>query len=336
MKKILIALIVIVGVSSCKNFDNEFDDYNYTSAYFPYQYPVRTLIMGDYIYDNSNDNDQKFVISATMGGVYTNDKDRSFEIEVDESLTEDIMFSEGGDEIQALPSEYYNLSSSSELVIPKGEYSGGIEVELTDQFFDDPEAIKLEYVVPIRLVNSTDVDSILSGKSVLDNPDVRNAALWEVQPKNFTMFAVKFINELHGTYFHYGENTVNMADGTEETNTYTEEFVANNNTSNLVTTGKNQVTLTYFLNSDAMQGEKTIVLDYNGDDITISEPQGSSYTVTGSGEFQSKEYSWGNKDRDGIVLNFTITENGNTYEADDVLVARDRAVKMETYAPFVN
>ncbi|MEX0929989.1 MAG: DUF5627 domain-containing protein [Balneolales bacterium] len=337
MKRILFTLTVLIGLTSCENFVNDFPDYDYVSGYFPYQHPVRTLVLGDYIYDNSNDNDYKFIISVTMGGAYSNEKDRRFDIEVDESMSDDILFSTGGDPIQALPSDYYTLSSDTEIVIPKGEFTGGIEVQLTEAFFDDPLAMELGYVIPIRLNGSADVDTLLSGFSAVENPDVRNAAHWEVLPKNFTMFAVKYINELHGTYFHYGENTVTEdASNTEiENNSYSEQYVENNSTARLVTTEKNQVSLTTFLNSEEMQGEATMILDFDGNDITISEEAGSPFTITGSGEYQSRQYEWGNKDRDGIVLDFTISDGVHTYEASDVLVARDRGVVMETYSPQV-
>lgn len=337
MKRIFFVLTILIGIiSSCQNFDREFPDYDYTSGYFPYQYPVRTLVLGDYIYDNSNDNDHKFVISVAMGGVYENRQDRVFEIEVDESLCANVIFGPDGNAIQALPSNYYTLSSSSQIVIPRGKYNGGIEVQLTEAFFNDPLAISNNYVVPIRLKGSADVDTILSGSPLVANPDLRNAEHWEALPKNFTMFAIKFINELHGTYFHYGENTVKDGANTVlENNTYQAQFVEFNSTSSLVTTGKNQVSLTTFLRSTAMQGEVTMLLDFNGDNITISAPADAEYTIAGTGQFRHKEYRWGNKDRDGIVLNFTLTNGGNTYEASDVLVARDRGVTMEVYTPEV-
>ncbi|MFP4367148.1 MAG: DUF5627 domain-containing protein [bacterium] len=336
MKKIFLILTMIIGLLSCENFENEFPDYDYTSGYFPYQYPVRTLVLGDYIYDNSNDNDHKFVISVAMGGVYTNKEDREFTIEVDESLCDNVLFEEGGEPVQALPSDYYTLSSDNSIVIPSGEFNGGVEVQLTEDFFNDPLAIQLGYVVPIRLVSSADVDTILSGTPAVSNPDPRNPAHWTVTPKNYTMFAVKFINEYHGTYFHYGESNVTDASNSViESTVYSETYVEQNSTMRLATTGRNQVTASTFLNSEVMAAEVELVLDFNGNDITVSAPDGSPYTISGTGQFESKAYSWGNKDRDGIVLNFTVSDGTNTYEADDVLVIRDRGVVMETYSPVV-
>ena len=57
--------------TSCYNADREFPDYEEgTFAYFAYQYPVRTLVLGNDIYDNSLDNAHKCRIWSTMGGAY--------------------------------------------------------------------------------------------------------------------------------------------------------------------------------------------------------------------------------------------------------------------------
>lgn len=335
MKKLYLVLAVIIGLSSCENFETDFPDYEYTSGYFPYQFPVRTIILGDYIYDNSNDNAHKFIISAAMGGVYSNEKDRVFEIEVDESLCDNVLFDTDGDTIRAMPSNYYTLSSTDKLVIPKGKFNGGIEVQLTEEFFNDPEAIKLNYVVPIRLVSSVDVDRILSGSSDQPDSDPR-VGPWTVAPKDFTMFAVKYINEYHGTYFHYGASKVtDGSNNTIENTTYSEDYVEFNNTSKLITTGKNQVSLTTFLRSEVLSGEIQMLLNFDGNDCTITEAEGSSYSISGTGVFKSQEYEWGNKSRNGIELNFTVSDGDNTYEANEVLVARDRGVVMELYSPVV-
>lgn len=326
-------LILATAMVSCRNFDIAHPDFKYTTGFFPYQFPVRTLVLGDYIYDNTNDNNHKFVISAHMGGVYTNDRDRTFEIQVDNSLCDDILFAANGDTIQAMPAKYYELAAST-ITIPKGELYGGVDVQLTDAFFSDPDAIRNRYVIPIRLVSSPDVDSLLSGLS--DNPDAdpRMAAEWTAAPKNFTMFAVKFINEYHGTYFHYGKSQVK--DGTSqvvEDSTYQQTYIVNDPTVSLITTGRNQVSMTTTFSSSIFTGDYQVLLTFNGDNCVITAAGGSPYTISGTGTFQSGAYEWGDKKRNGIKLSMTISDGTNTYSAEDVLVVRDRAVVMETYAP---
>jgi len=337
MKKFLLILFVAAVLGACKNFEIEHPDFKYTSGFFPYQFPVRTLVLGDYIYDNSNDNAKKFVVSVAMGGVYENTQDRTFEFEVDESLCNKALFTLGGDAVKALPKNYYTLSSTNKIVIPKGKMNGGVEVQLTDAFFNDPLAIKNTYVVPLKLKSSADVDSILSGRTLNANADIRIASQWIDAPKNFTMFAVKFINEFHGNYFHYGTNKVKDAAGAEvESTTYSTPYVENNTVANLTTAARYQVTVTAPFRSTKITGTYSMVLTFNGNNCTVSAPAGSAYTITGTGEFKSKAYEWGNKKRDGIVLKYTVSNATNKYEADEVMVARDRAVVMETYAPEFN
>jgi len=104
-----------------------------------------------------------------------------------------------------MPQNYYTLSSN-QITIPAGKVNGSIEVQLTDAFFNDPLAIKLGYVIPVRLLGSADVDTILHGKAAVANPDPRVAGDWEITPKDFTMFAVKYVNKYHGNYLHRGAN----------------------------------------------------------------------------------------------------------------------------------
>jgi hypothetical protein len=82
-------------------------------------------------------------------------------------------------------------------------------------------------------------------------------------------------------------------------------------------------------------GPIAMLLSFSGNNCTITAAPGSTFTISGTGEFKSKEYEWGNKRRDDIVLSFTVSNGVNTYTANDVMVIRDRAVVMEVYDPKV-
>ena len=164
MKKIIAALTLIVSLVACRKDQQEFPNFTYTTGYFPYQYPVRTLVLGDYIYDNSNDNNHEFEISAAMGGVYSNTQDRIFNIELAPDLCDSVLFNAGGDTVRLMPSSYYTLSSSNKIVIPAGQVNGNIMVHLNDAFFNDSLAVKLGYVIPVRIVSVTNLDSVLRGQ----------------------------------------------------------------------------------------------------------------------------------------------------------------------------
>ena len=346
MKKAVILLFAItVGLTACYNWDDGelHPDFDYTTGYFPYQFPVRTMILGDYIYDNSNDNAHKCIIYAHIGGVRENKSDRKFTIEVDNSLCDSVLFNAGGDTIMAMPEEYYTLSSYTDLVVPKGSMFGGVEVQLSDAFFNDPLAIKNTYVVPIRLRSSNDVDSILSGFSALP-ADERIASQWMIRPQNFTMYAIKYINEYDGVYLHYGQASVEDGSGTILGDSiYKELYVEFNRTYKLATVGRKSVqTAPIPFKTDpgtGITGTYQLVLNFTDDShCTLEAPDSATYTVTGTGEFlpkQKDEYtSWGNKDRDVIKVNYSIVpESGNTYTAEDVFVLQVRNVALETFTP---
>jgi hypothetical protein len=342
MKKILIfALVSVAVLSGCKNQENEFADFDYTTTYFPYQYPVRTLILGDYTYDNTNDNNHEFLISAAMGGVYSNTENRILNIKVDESLCNRTLFSSTftslTDTIRVMPSSYYTLSSYDSLVIPAGKFYGSIVVKLKDAFFDDPLAIKLGYVIPIRITGTSDVDSVLSGKASVSNPDPRVSSNWTTSPKNFTMFAVKYINPYDGQYLHRGLSIVKDASGNQvEKTSYRTTYIENNELWRLYTTSKNQVSVQGTMRSTKFSGTINLLLDFSDTgECTVKQNTGSAYTITGSGKFVKDADSWGNQTRDAIYLNYQFANGTYNYSATDTLVIRDRAVVLETYTPTV-
>lgn len=337
---VLAATLVLVG---CHNFDTEFPDYKYTSGYFPYQFPVRTIILGDDVYPNDNDNAGKFVISAAMGGVYKNKIDRNITFKVDESLCKGVCWGKDADGqpilIKALPSSYYTLSNPNIITIPKGEYNGGITVQLTDAFFNDPDAIKNTYVVPLVMTGTSDLDSLLAGSSDLPSPDRRFASQWKVAPKDFTMFGIKYITELHGNWFHYGKATIGSETVEYKVPDDFNHDVTGNEVVLLTTTGRHTSALTQNLKGSMSGFTATLIFTHDGENVTIGAPSGVDYQVSGSGTYKIDTTSaynrWSNKDRYVLTYSFTLTtSDGKVYKANDVLVARDRNVKHETYTPM--
>lgn len=304
MKKILMILTLITGLTACENQEIEFPNFDYTGGYFPYQYPVRTLVLGDDIYDNTNDNDHKFLISAAIGGVYANEKDRMFDIALAPELCSNVKFGSTNEAIHLMPQNYYTLSSSSKLTIPAGKVNGSVEVQLTDAFFDDPLAVKLGYVIPLRLVGSADVDTILQGAAAVANPDPRVAEDWKVAPKNFTIFAVKYVNPYHGTYLRRGSNVLKDPAGNSiENNVYRTPYIVDNGTWKLVTTGMDKVSVNSTLNSTKLSGDLMMDLSFGSDGNCTVMQQGSGATI-GTGKFVKDGDEWGGKKRDAIILSY--------------------------------
>src|ERR1043165_4397438 len=102
MKRSFLALVVLLTMLTACNKKWSFPDYKYTTVYFPYQSPVRTLVLGEDLYDNTLDNQHKFSIMATMGGVYENKKDITIAVSIDNSLTQRVKFNAAnGDDVIA-------------------------------------------------------------------------------------------------------------------------------------------------------------------------------------------------------------------------------------------
>ena len=76
-------------------------------------------------------------------------------------------------------------------------------MQLTDAFFNDSLAISNNYVIPLQITD-TSADSLLVGKSELTDPNRFISADWAFTPKDFTLFAVKYVNPYHGVYLHSG------------------------------------------------------------------------------------------------------------------------------------
>ena len=193
----ILALAALTLFPACENGDWSFPDYDYSPVYFAYQFPVRTLTLGnDEEYNNDLDNEHKCKIKAVLGGVYENGANRIIDIEVDNSLCDDLYFSTG-EKVEPMPAGYYQLAAD-QIVIPKGEISGGVEVQFTDAFFADPKSLLTNYVIPLRMTDVQNADSILQGQPNVDNPDPRITSDWVEQPKNFVLYAVKYVNPWDG------------------------------------------------------------------------------------------------------------------------------------------
>lgn len=335
MKRIIaIAGIILltVGIFSCKNDQWSFPDFDYTTTYFPYQFPVRTLVLGDYYFDNTNDNQLKFLISVNSGGGYKNTQNISVDFVVDTTLTNNLYNSVGGGRLYPLPKKYYSLSNPSKITIPSGQPNGSVEVQLTQSFLDDSLAIGVNYVVPLRITEST-TDSVLQGKAGKSNPDLRIAGDWVISPKNYTLFCVKFVNEYAGTYLFRGKDIISNGD----TMVYRNKYPERNELATVLTSAKNAV---IYSNSIRLKAgspgkfEMIITFDANGNAI-ITKSKKYSTIISGTGKFVKNAENWGDIDRHVIYLDYQLTEGARTHIIKDTLVFRDKGIKFEEFVPLI-
>ncbi|UJP65082.1 DUF5627 domain-containing protein [Mongoliitalea daihaiensis] len=340
MKKIIIVLIAVIGISSCVNQDWQFPDFDFQSVYFAHQYPVRTITLGEDIFDTTLDNERKFRVMATTGGVYENRNDIRLEIAYDPSLVENLLFSQGGREVKVLPTEYFQMTES-EIVIPRGSIIGGVEVQLTGAFFNDPEAIRNTYVFPLRIVSAANVDTVLRGSSPLPNPNRHVAGDWEALPKDFVLYAVKYVNEWHGIYLRRGLDVITGKPGHESLTEQVirrERFVEQDELKDLHT--QSLTTIDFPLTLQGNDGVSQVInlrLEFNNQgNCTISSAT-EGVTASGTGSFvkRGEKQSWGNQDRDALYLQYELDLPTMRVVTTDTLVMRNRGVGLEFFNPVV-
>lgn len=307
MKKILFILLAITGCifTSCENQDWEFPDFEYTTVYFAYQTPVRTITFGEDVWDTSLDNQGQCQIMATIGGVYSNNANRTISIEVDPTIVDDVTFKDGS-EIVAMPTNYYTLSDSK-IVIPAGKMLGGVTVQLTDAFFADPEATTGKYVIPVRMTDVQGADSILEGKPLVENPRLAVAEDWDVQPKNYILYAVKYISQYDSWYLRAGTDVYSDARGT--VNREYDYIEHAQQVKTFSTLSKNSILWDFDLkDGEGIARDCKLKLDFTESGAVSISSLSEGVTASGSGQYTvlGEKNSWGGKDRDVMNLDYTI------------------------------
>jgi len=313
--RILLLLGLYITVAAC-NKDRDFPDYKYQTVYFAYQYPVRTLTMGEDVFDTQLDNQHKCKIMATTGGVYYAKKDVKVEVTVDNTLLGNgLLFGAGKSEVLAMPTHYYSLAANN-IIIPAGGLSGGVEVQLTDAFFADPKATANNYVIPLRIKSISGADSILLGK-------------------DFILYAVKYVNTWHGNYLRRGKDvfTGSVNQTVNRRSQYVEDDAVNKLTTRNLHTAEFPVVIK---DKNGANITCNLLLNFDEANNCTITAGGSNFAVTGSGKFvkRGEKQSWGNQDRDALYLNYNITLADMQVATTDTLVMRDRAVTMETFTPI--
>ena len=153
-------------------------------------------------------------IIATLGGVWSNRKERTAQIVIDESLCTNAYF-DNGKPILPMPKEYYTYSSE-QVVFPKGDIYGRMDIQLTDAFFNDPLTPELTYVIPVRLAQAS--DSILAGKPKVESPNRLNVADWDVLPKDYALYGVTYKNKYEGVWLSRGTDQLDINGNTSTLN----------------------------------------------------------------------------------------------------------------------
>jgi hypothetical protein len=352
MKKFLMYISLAILLVSCQNGEIKYPDYTYQTVYFPVQYPVRNLVLGESRYDTSIDREHAFTIAVNVGGIYDfNAKDRIVYIKYAPELVsksfktgnDTTLFTDLADTLRVLPASYckQDLTTIDRIVIPKGSFDGRIRIELTDAFFNDPKAIGIKYVLPFVILPTTE-DSVLSGvraDGLLTMPNRLVAANWKTgfTPMDYTLFGIKYSNKYHGNYFHYGVENLYKADVFFSTKKYSTAFVEDNTVTLVKTASLTESTIDR-LGGTNIGVKYTVKMKIN-DDKTISLtsvpslPLNDHVVVTGSGRLleDSERVKWGGKANPTIVLNYKFTDANGEHRCNDTLVYRTNAIVYQEF-----
>ena len=356
-----------LSFASCYNADKEFPDYEGgTTAYFAYQYPVRTVILGNDIYDNTLDNQHKIQIWSTMGGAYGG-RDAYVDIVVDETLCDNLFFTDDGGNAAApvlpMPKEYYTLLDSK---IPyNGEPRGYVEVQLTDAFFNDPKAIQNTYVIPLLMTGKNGFDHILTGTLreglELQQTSRTNTEDWDVLAKDYVLYCVKYMNPWQAKYIRRGVDNVTEKGVTTQVvrkdfslvNSDVEHYKENPVNQNdevcaIRTKNMTQAIFPVSFKTSSASISCNLILTFNGNQCTISTDD-ENVTATGSGEFiekgtekaEYKDYQWGSNNgqpvqRDILRLAYDVkfdNKNIQVSTTDTLVVQTRESNKKEFFSP---
>ena len=344
--------------ASCYNSEQEFPDYEGgTKAYFAYQNPVRTLVLGNDIYDNTLDNEHKCRIWATMGGAYAG-RNATVNVVVDESLCDNLWFLDDGGyaslRVTPMPEKYYKLLSNS--ISYNGDARGYVEVQFSDDFFNDPDAIKNTYVIPLRMTGVTGIDAILSGTPNVSNPIRTNAQDWAVLPMDYVLYCVKYMNPWQGKYIRRGVDMV-TENGGEPNKVVRKDFTLynsdvehyskmdpsnpvnqNDEVCGITTKNRTEAIFPVSFKTSGASISCNLILKFNGDKCTITSDD-ENVTAEGEGEFitkgtersEYKDYQWGSSNgkliqRDILRLAYKVNfiDKNIQVETKDTMVVQTR------------
>lgn len=307
MKKILILLLISIATVSC--YKDYVSDFTYAAVYFPFQTDVRTFIVGE---------GMQIEVGVALGGVSENTKDRNVEFTIDNTLVTPAILAKmkagtsyiatsltGVTALSAIPSNYFSLSNSSNIVIKAGQHSGTIVVSADSaNFLADAATTTAKYVLPLYIV-STDADTILESR--------RTAVI-----------GLKYENMLFGNYNHGGVTTIKDATGTvtQTIKYYTVLPQLDAQVWKATTVAPNALNLSNgYSNVATTKAEMKITL--NGGNVTISSITGSTKVILpdGTSTFNQARLLQDRK----IFLNYKYANaDGTTSYAQDTLTFRNR------------
>ena len=254
-----------------------------------------------------------------------------------------------------------------------GDPRGYVEVQFTDDFFNDPKAIQNTYVIPLVMTNVSGIDQILKGTPrVGTTPSRTNQEFWEVLPKDYVLYCVKYMNPWQAKYIRRGVDEVTEnANTNPTTNTvvrkdfslvdtdlehYKENPVnANDEVCGISTKSMTEAIFPVSFKTSNGTVSCNLILTFdkvNKNKCTIDvddDAKAAGVTATGDGEFiaggtaddKYKDYRWGsmngepvNRDILRLAYKVNFTDKDIKVATNDTLVVQTReSNKKEFFVP---
>lgn len=315
MKNKLLFLLIACFLCSCQKYEDYIYDFDYSTVYFAYQRPVRTVFSDDLSIE----------IGVVLGGKRENKSDERVTFAVAPELLENPDYV-GDNSFTLLPADYYTLSDRQTIVIPEGKFLGTVKLTLNaDKFLSDPSALTRTYALPVRITGST-TDRILTA-------DPEN----DVEGKDYTIIVIKYISQYQGVYYHRGERYAYDSSGRlldvlkyvdeHEEDIYVKNLVWNLHTfdaSSLLTDG-----VAEFL-SDTKKYSMKIAVRNDGTVAVTDNPESGSSEITNIVDNGDSRYD---RESRTFYLNYEYTDSstGNRYVMKDILKYRNTEMSLELW-----
>ena len=114
--KLIFLLTVILSLTSCQKYEDFIEDYDYSTTYFAYQRPIRTVFSDD----------PSIEIGVVLGGKRENKIDERVTFQIEPTMLQNVDYV-GNNQFKILPEDYYSLSDNHTIIIPKGKFLGTIK-----------------------------------------------------------------------------------------------------------------------------------------------------------------------------------------------------------------
>jgi hypothetical protein len=208
-------------------------------------------------------------------------------------------------------------------------------------------------VIPLLMTNVTGIDHILTGTPREGlNPARTNSEDWDIQPKDYVLYCVKYMNPWQGKYIRRGVDNITEKGATSTVvrkdfslvNTDLEHYKENPVNQNDEICGiktKNMTQAIFPVSFKRSGGAASIpcnlILTFNGNQCTISTDD-ENVTASGSGEFieggtdkpEFKDYQWGSMNQKPVSRDILRLSYNVKFEDKDIQVSTVDTMVVQT------